>query len=389
MLRPCNVYRLVDVFVTMAEHPARKPQRIVVKVGTSVLTGGTTRLDPQRMLTLVQGTAELHAAGHEVVLVSSGAVAAGRERLNFPDLPPLLPAKQMLSAVGQSRLMQRYSDLYDGFELVVAQVLLTRDDFSHRTRFLNARDTLLTLIERRIIPIINENDTTATDEIRVGDNDNLSALVATLMEADLLILLTDTEGLYTADPRSNPDAQLISHVPKIDESVFARAGGSVTGLGTGGMMTKIQAAQLATRSGIATHIANGAETRMLQRIVAGEQVGTRFETSVPRMEGRKRRLLVGKPRGRLRVDEGAASVLLRGGASLLPVGVRGVEEDFERGAMIAVISPDGREIARGLSSYDSADARKLAGVKSTQIAAVLGYTYGDALIHRNNMIVLG
>ncbi len=364
------------------------PQRIVVKVGTSVLTGGTPRLKPQRMLGIVEQTAALQQAGHEVVLVTSAAVAAGRERLGFPELDASLPVKQMLSAVGQSRLMQRYSELYDLFEIVVAQVLLTREDLSHRTRFLNARDTLLTLIDRRIVPIINENDTLATEEIRVGDNDNLSALVASLIEADALIMLTDQDGLYTADPRSDPEARLIARVEQIDSSLYRTAGGSGTRLGTGGMVTKLQAAQLATRSGVTTWIASGHTPQVLARLLAGEPVGTRFEPAAGRVESRKRWLLVDRVKGRLHVDAGAARVLLKGGASLLPVGVTAVDEDFKRGTTVGVITPDGREIAHGLASYDSADIRRLIGVQSARIQETLGYTYGDAIIHRNNLVLL-
>lgn len=364
------------------------PQRIVVKVGTSVLTGGTTRLSQQRMLALVQQTAHLHAAGHEVVIVSSGAVAAGRERLGFPDLAASMPVKQMLSAVGQSQLMQRYSALFDIFGLTVAQVLLTRDDLGNRSRFMNARDTLLTLIDQRIVPIINENDTIATEEIRVGDNDNLSALVATLIEADTLVLLTDQQGLYTADPRTHPDARLIAHVDVIDEATFALAGGTSTGLGTGGMITKLQAARLATRGGVATLIISGEAPNGLLRAVEGEALGTRFAASAGTLERRKRRLLIEKTRGRLYVDAGAARKLLSGGASLLPVGVQRVEDTFQRGMTVAIIAPDGREIAHGLSSYDSDDARRLVGIQSARIQDILGYNYGDALIHRNNMVLL-
>ncbi|MFQ3565931.1 MAG: glutamate 5-kinase [Aggregatilineales bacterium] len=363
-------------------------QRVVVKVGTSVLTGGTQRLNRQRMLDIVQQTAHLHQAGHEVVLVSSGAVAAGRERLNFPDLGRSVPAKQMLSAIGQSRLMAHYSAMYDIFEIVVAQVLLTRDDLANRTRFLNARDTLLTLIDRRILPIINENDATATHEIRVGDNDNLSALVATAIEADLLIMLTDQPGLFTADPRHHRDAQLIQRVERINPETWALAGDSASGLGTGGMVTKLQAAQLATRGGVATVIAGGKEPDVLRRILAGEPIGTRFEPSSTHMEGRKRWLLVDKTHGRLDIDAGAARVLLTGGASLLPVGITRVEGEFRRGMTLSVFDPDGREIAHGMTSYDSADVRRLIGVKSMLIPEILGYSYGDAIIHRNNMVLL-
>jgi glutamate 5-kinase len=362
--------------------------RIVVKLGTSTLTGGARQLNRQRMLEIVQQVARLHQNGREMVVVSSGAVTAGRERLGFPDLGRSVPAKQMLSAVGQGRLMHLYGELFDIFDIAVGQVLLTRDDLADRPRYLNARDTLLTLIERRIVPIINENDTIATDEIRVGDNDNLSALVANLLEADLLVILTDQPGLFTADPRLDSGAQLIQQVRHIDEQMYALAGGAGSNVGTGGMVTKIQAAQLASRSGVTTVIASGKELDVLARIIAGEALGTRFEPVVSHLEGRKRWLLADKPRGRLHVDAGAASKLLKGGASLLPVGITGVEGAFERGETVAVFAPDGREIAHGLTSYSSADVLKLRGIKSAKIAETLGYTYGDAVIHRNNLVVL-
>ncbi|MBL8163136.1 MAG: glutamate 5-kinase, partial [Anaerolineae bacterium] len=321
--------------------------RIVVKLGTSTLTGGTRQINRQRMLEIVQQIARLHQQGHEMVVVTSAAMAAGRERLGFPDLGRSVPAKQMLSAVGQGRLMHLYSQLFDLFEIVVGQVLLTRDDLADRSRYLNARDTLLTLLEQRIIPVINENDTTATHEIRVGDNDNLSALVANLLEADRLIILTDQRGLYTADPRQNPDARLISEVAQIDESIWALAGGAGSSVGTGGMVTKIEAAQLATRSGVLTVIAGGTEPDVLARLVAGESVGTRFLPVVSQVESRKRWLLAEKPHGLLRVDAGAAQKLLRGGASLLPVGMKAVEGAFERGELLGVLTPDGKKIAHG------------------------------------------
>lgn len=362
--------------------------RIVVKVGTSVLTAGTPRLSRERMLAVVQQIAAQHAAGHEMLLVTSGAVAAGRERLGFPKLPPSVPAKQMLAAVGQGQLMQRYADLFDIFGIVVAQVLLTRDDIGHRPRFLNARDTLLTLLDQRVVPIINENDTIATDEIRVGDNDNLSALVAALIEADQLIILTDQPGLFTADPRTHADARLISRLEHIDEATFALAGGTSTGLGTGGMVTKLQAAQLAARAGVTTVIAAGREPDVIARIIAGEAVGTRIDAAGTALDNRKRWLLVEKTRGRLHVDAGAARKVRYGGASLLPVGITRVEGSFARGMTVAVIDPDGREIAHGLTSYDAEAIARLIGVRSSQIETLLGYSYGDAVIHRNNMIVL-
>lgn len=365
-----------------------QPQRIVVKLGTSTLTAGTSQLNRQRILEIVQQVARLHQAGHEMVVVSSGAMAAGRERLGSPDLARSVPAKQMLSAIGQGRLMNIYSQLFDLFEIVVGQVLLTRDDLGDRARYLNIRDTLTTLLEHRIIPVINENDTTATHEIRVGDNDNLSALVANLLEADLLVILTDQPGLYTADPRSNPDATLISMVEQIDEATWALAGGAGTSAGTGGMVTKIQAAQLASRSGVMTVIASGKEADVLGRIVGGEALGTRFLPSSTQVESRKRWLLAEKPHGKLKVDAGAARKLLKGGASLLPVGVTGVEGTFERGELLGVLGPEGKVIAHGLTSYSSADIGRLCGAQSAKITDILGYSYGDAVIHRNNMVVL-
>lgn len=362
--------------------------RIVVKLGTSTLTRGTAHLNRQRMLEIVQQVARLHQDGHEMLIVSSGAQAAGRERLGFPDLPRSVPAKQMLAAVGQSHMMRIYKDLFDIFQIIVAQVLLTRDDLSHRARYLNARDTLQTLIEHRIIPIINENDTIATEEIRVGDNDNLSAMVASVLEADLLVMLTDQPGLFTADPRRSSDAQLIAQVARIDEAMYAVAGGVGSRLGTGGMVTKIQAAQLASRSGVAAIIASGSEPDVLARIISGENLGTRFEPVATHLESRKRWMLTDKPQGRLYVDAGAARVLLRGGASLLPVGITRVEQRFERGALLAVFTPEGKEIAHGLTNYNSDDLHRLRGQRSDRISEILGYSYGDAVIHRNNMVLL-
>lgn len=363
-------------------------RRIVVKLGTSVLTRGTSYLNRQRMLEIVQQIAKLQSAGHEVIVVSSGAQTAGRERLDFPDLGKSVPAKQMLSAVGQSQLMRIYNDLFDIFETTVAQILLTRDDLSQRGRYLNARDTLMTLIEHRIIPIINENDTIATEEIRVGDNDNLSALVASILDADLLIILTDQPGVFTDDPRKNPQAALIQTIEHISDDLFLLAGGAGTTMGTGGMFTKIQAAQVATRSGVKTVIASGSEPDVITRLADGELIGTHILPANDSPESRKRWLLTDRTQGAVIVDAGAVKVLQKGGASLLPVGIRVVEGDFERGATLAVLSPEGRAIAHGLTNYNSEDLKKLCGKKSNEIVDTLGYSYGDAVLHRNNMVVL-
>jgi glutamate 5-kinase len=295
----------------------------------------------------------------------------------------------MLSAVGQSRLMQIYTDFFEIFEIVVAQILLTRDDLSNRGRYLNARDTLQTLLEQQIVPVINENDTVATEEIRVGDNDNLSAMVASAIEADWLIMLTDQPGLYTADPRTNPDAELIHTVQQIDDELIARAGGAGSQVGTGGMVTKLQAAQVATRSGVTAVIASGNEPGVLQRIIDGERIGTRFPPTSTHLEGRKRWLLTDRTQGAVHIDAGAVRALLAvDGASLLPVGITSVSGTFERSATLAIHAPDGHEIAHGLSNYSSDDLRRISGEQSGYIQEILGYSYGDAAVHRNNMVVL-
>lgn len=364
-------------------------QRVVVKLGTSTLTGGQSALHRERMLEIVQQVAHLHQAGHALLVVSSGAQAAGREHIQVPNLARSVPAKQMLSAIGQGHLMRIYSDLFDIFEIIVAQILLTREDLSRRGRYLNARDTIQTLIEQRVIPIINENDTIATEEIRVGDNDNLSAMVASVIDADLLIMLTDQPGLFTADPRVDASAEKIDLIEHIDSQTFALAGGAGTTFGTGGMRTKLQAAQTATRAGVTTIIAKGSEPRVLERILAGESLGTRFAPTGTHMESRKRWLLTDRTEGTIHVDTGAERALrAQDGASLLPVGITGVEGAFERSATVEVLNPAGEAIAHGLSAYTADELRQIQQQKSHDIPDILGYSYGDAAIHRNNMVLL-
>src|SRR5574341_707589 len=300
-------------------------RRIVVKLGTSTLTAGSPRLSPPRMIELVRQMAELYHAGRDILLVSSGAIAAGREWLNFPQLTKDIPIKQMLAAVGQPRLMALYEQLFGLYGVTVGQVLLTRSDLADRRGYLNSRNTLAALLSQRVIPIINENDTVATEEIRVGDNDNLSALVANLMEADLLVMLTDQPGLFTADPRKDPSAQPVRdiHGPEIPEALWQMAGGALGRLGTGGMITKLQAADLARRSGATVIIARGSDPDVLLRLDSGEAIGTRFDPVDSVVESRKRFLLAGgRASDRLVVDEGA-SLALRTGGSLLPVGLAG------------------------------------------------------------------
>ena len=343
-------------------------QRIVVKLGTSVLTGGTPQLDHPHMVELVRQCAALYRQGKDIIICTSGAIAVGRHRLGFPDLPNTVTTKQMFAAVGQSRLMQMWERYFEIYGIHVGQMLLTRADVNNRKRYLNARDTLQTLLENRIVPVINENDAVATEEIKVGDNDNLSALVSTLSEADLLLLLTDQPGLFTADPRTNPDAQLIPEVNKIDETVKALAGGSVSGLGVGGMATKLQAADVARRAGADVVIAAGRAPNVIERIVAGESVGTRFPALENPLENRKRWIFAGrKARGCVVIDAGAARALLENGRSLLPAGITAVTGTFERGDTICIEGANGQELARGISRYASSDLQKIIGLRSDQI----------------------
>ncbi|MCB8979666.1 MAG: glutamate 5-kinase [Ardenticatenaceae bacterium] len=364
-------------------------QRIVVKLGTSVLTGGTPQLDHPHMVELVRQCAALYRQGKDIIICTSGAIAVGRHRLGFPDLPNTVTTKQMFAAVGQSRLMQMWERYFEIYGIHVGQMLLTRADVNNRKRYLNARDTLQTLLENRIVPVINENDAVATEEIKVGDNDNLSALVSTLSEADLLLLLTDQPGLFTADPRTNPDAQLIPEVNKIDETVKALAGGSVSGLGVGGMATKLQAADVARRAGADVVIAAGRAPNVIERIVAGESVGTRFPALENPLENRKRWIFAGrKARGCVVIDAGAARALFENGRSLLPAGITAVTGTFERGDTICIEGANGQELARGISRYTSSDLQKIIGLRSDQIEERLGYGYGTVVVHRNDLILL-
>lgn len=366
-------------------------QRIVVKVGTSTLTGGGKHIQPALVLDIVHQIADILHEDREVVLVTSGAIAAGREALNYPELPKHIPVKQMMAAVGQPRLMELYAQLFRIFAIPVAQVLLTRNDLGRRRGYLNARNTLEALLNKKIIPIINENDAVATEEIRVGDNDNLSALVANLIEADLLILLTDQTGLFTEDPRSHPEARLIQQIdsPEIPESVWEAAGGTATGLGTGGMLTKIKAADLARRSGTTVVIARGGDLDILKRISTGERIGTWFLPLESTFESRKRYILAGlkTSHGTIKIDSGASTALQKGN-SLLPVGVVGVKGKFERGDTIKIVCVDGREVAVGLANYNSDDVTALCKKKSEEIEALLGITFGEEIVHRNNLVLL-
>lgn len=364
-------------------------RRIIVKVGTSVLSAGTDRLHRPRMVDLVRQIATLRSRGGEPILVTSGAVLAGWEQLGFPPRKRNVAEKQLLAAIGQSRLMHLYAQLADIYGLPVAQTLLTRDDLRDRRRYLNARNTLLGCLARGVLPIVNENDVVAVDEIKVGDNDTLSALVASLVEADLLIICTDRQGLFNADPNLNPAAELITDVPVIDDTIWRLAGDAGSHRGTGGMRTKIQAAELATRTGINVVIAAGDAPDVVLRAAEGVAVGTRLHARATRLEARKRWIVAETVRqSRVVVDPGAAHALVDAGRSLLPAGIVAVEGAFDRGQTIRIFTTDGVELARGLTQYRAADLALICGQHSAHIETILGYTYGPQAVHRDDMVLL-
>jgi glutamate 5-kinase len=379
-------------------------QRIVVKAGTNLLTGGGDHLDLTIMAALVDQVAQLRQAGHELLLVTSGAIAAGRQSLQQPrekGTGPLrlfqarrgVPFRQVLAAVGQSHLMHAYQELFARHGLVVAQALLTRHDIAERQGYLHVRDSLLTLLNLAVVPIINENDVVAVEEIGdevFGDNDTLSALVSNLVDADLLVILTDTEGLYTADPAVDPKAKIIPRVEQVDEAVMELvATEQLHPMSRGGMATKLEAARLATSWGATVVIASGTTPDVLRDVVAGQPQGTIFLPRVSRMESRRRWCLSGlSTKGEILVDKGAVSALRSDHRSLLPAGVQEVRGDFDRHDVVLIIDGEGRRVACGVANYSSAEAAVIKGLHSDRIQEVLGHHYGDEVVHRNNLAVL-
>lgn len=362
---------------------------IVVKLGTSVLTSGTNKLDLAQMVEIVRQCAILHAQGHLIIVVTSGAIAAGKEHLNLPHIEPTVANKQMLAAVGQGQLVRAWENLFKIYSLHVGQMLLTRADLDDKGRFLNARDTLNTLLKHRIIPLINENDAVATREIKVGDNDNLSALVALLADADQLILLTDQAGLFTADPRNNPDAKLITEITEITDAIHNLAGGSVGGLGTGGMATKIESATVANRAGIEVVIAAGKRKNVILDAANNIPVGTRFVSEHCRLEARKNWIFAGsRSAGSIIVDQGAEDAIVNGGSSLLAKGIVAIESHFLRGYVVSICNGKGKEIARGITRYKSLDIDRIKGQHSEKIEEILGYEHGTVVIHRDDLVIL-
>lgn len=366
--------------------------RIVAKFGTSLLTCGSDCLDREVMSNLVAQVAQLHQQGLELIIVSSGAIASGRYKLGLSQKIKGIPFKQVLASVGQSRLMYTYEQLFSQHDIIVAQALLTKADLAGRAGYLNTRNTLLALLELRALCIVNENDVVAVDEIeedRFGDNDNLSAMVANLVDADLLLILTDIAGLYTADPRRVPDARLIPQVERIDAEIERLVADTPSKMGTGGMITKIEAAKLATASGVTMVIADGREPDIILRLAAGETLGTRFLPTTTKLESRKRWMLSGlSARGKLIVDAGAALALKKQKRSLLAVGVRGVGGEFQRGDIVDICNPEGSQLGYGITNYSSADINVIKGAHSREIVALLGHDYGSEVVHRNNLVVL-
>ncbi|KAA3627667.1 MAG: glutamate 5-kinase [Proteobacteria bacterium] len=364
-------------------------RRWVIKIGSSLLTNDGRGLDSDAIGTWVAQIAALQATGAEVMLVSSGAIAAGMTRLGWRARPHALHELQAAAAVGQMGLIQAYESHFQRYGLQTAQVLLTHDDLSHRKRYLNARSTLRTLLKLGVVPIVNENDTVAMEEIRFGDNDTLAALVANLVEADLLLILTDQEGLYEQDPRMKPDAALVSQRSAGDPELTRMAGDSVSGLGRGGMSTKVHAARLAARSGTTTLIVSGRSERLLERVRGGEEIGTLLVPDQEPVAARKR-WLAGhlQVKGRLELDDGAVRVLRESGRSLLAVGVRDVGGSFSRGELVSCVNAQGVEVARGLVNYGAEEAQRIKGMPSAQIEALLGYVDEPELIHRDNLVLV-
>jgi glutamate 5-kinase len=365
-------------------------QRWVVKIGSSLVTASGRGLDRNAIAAWVQQLARLHDEDAEVLLVSSGAVAEGMSRLGWPQRPRALHELQAAAAVGQMGLVQAYEAAFQAHEIRTAQILLTHDDISDRQRYLNARSTLRTLVSRSVVPIVNENDTVANEEFRFGENDTLAALVANLVEADALVVLTDTEGLFDRDPRGDPAARLLTEGRAGDPDLAALAGGAGSAWGRGGMATKVDAAARAARSGTATVIASGASADVLGRLRAGETLGTLLEPQQEPLMARKRWLANHlKLAGELQIDAGAARALRAAGVSLLAVGVTGVRGGFDRGEVVACIDPKGREVARGLVNYGASEIDRIRGHPSHAIEAILGYVVEPELIDRDNMIVTG
>ena len=368
----------------------KNAKRIVVKVGTSTITYSNGKRNFSQIDRLARELSDLQNQGKEMILVTSGAVAVGVDRLGLPKKPDTIPGKQAAAAFGQGVLKHTYEKFFADYGQVVAQVLLTKTESIDRHRYTNSRNTFMELLKQGVIPIVNENDVVALDELKIGDNDNMSALVAGIVDADLVIILSDIDGLYTANPQTNPDAELVPLVTEITPEIEASAGGVGSARGTGGMATKIQAAKAATSSGINLVIASGTEKNAIPRIVNGENIGTLFVSRENRLQFRKRWLAFGaRIQGSVVVDAGCAEAIHKaGGCSILPAGVVAVEGCFEPGSTISVKDGDGHELARGLSHYSSEELEKIKGCKSCDIEDIIGHKNYDEIIHRDDLVIL-
>jgi glutamate 5-kinase len=371
------------------EEIVKKTRRIVVKIGSSILASKDEGLHRTVFSDLAKEISTLKHQGYEMIVVSSGAIAAGMEKLGYKNRPQTITQKQAAAAIGQSRLMNIYENYFSRHQQTVAQILLTHDDLSDRGRFINARNTLLTLLKLGIIPIINENDTVAVDEIKVGDNDNLSALITNLIGADLLVILTDIDGLCDADPRYNPQAKCIPLIEDINIGMDGIIGGTDGQWRVGGMVTKIEAAKKVSRFGIPTIIARGTKRGILHQILSGKEIGTLILPKKETLSSRKGWIAFHlKPQGEVVVDEGAKIAICQKGKSLLPSGVMKVNGPFDRGDAVSCVGPKGKEFARGLVNYNAYELEKIKGLQSHQIEQILGFKYSDEVVHRNNLVVL-
>ena len=368
----------------------KKAKRIVIKVGTSTITYANGKRNFSQIDRLAREISDLQNQGKEMILVTSGAVAVGVDRMGLPGKPKTIPGKQAAAAVGQGVLMHTYEKFFADYGQIVAQVLITKTEAIDRHRYTNTRNTFMELMRQRVIPIVNENDVVALDELKIGDNDNMSALVAGIVDADLVIILSDVDGLYTANPQTHPGAVIVPEVAEITPEIEASAGGVGSARGTGGMATKIQAAKAATSSGIHLVIASGTEKNAITRVLQGEELGTLFVSRENRLQFRKRWLAFGaKIAGSIVVDDGCAKAIRKaGGCSILPAGVFAVQGEFLPGSTVSVIDKDAHELARGLVHYSSAELEQIKGCNSGEIANILGHKNFDEVIHRDDLVIL-
>jgi glutamate 5-kinase len=365
-------------------------KRLVVKIGSNILADEKEGLDIKRISLIAGDISEIRKNGYEVLIVSSGAVAAGMRKLGLKTRPKDIRLKQAAAAVGQSSLMWAYERSFGEHAVKVAQVLLTADDFSDRKRYINSKNTLLALLQYGVVPVVNENDTVATDEIKFGDNDNLAALVAILVEAERLIILSDVDGLYSEDPRCHGDAQLIPCVEEVTPAIEKSAGGAGSTVGTGGMFSKVTAAKRAASHGIGVHIISGKKKGLMNAIITGRNcLGTFFKPAENRLSHRKGWIAYNtRPRGQVIIDDGAVNAITCMGRSLLPTGIAAVEGDFDVGDPVYCVDGAGRRIAKGLSNYSASDLKKIMGKKTAEIEKILGYKYSDEAVHRDNLVIL-